>query len=235
MEGKIEHKDRQYYMDECYRLRSELKKCREQLALTKKIPLDTQEAFKNLQNHLKEKQQTINKLKTKLCVLKQNKPTSKQKETINKLREENLKLSIDNKSLRKNISTIIDTTKLKLENETLQTCLQTLTTKNKAVFKNYYDKAILQPDDIQISIGTVILDFEYTFIFQKLFEMHLFDFIVDKQDPDNKTIEDTRNLISICKTFSTSLIKNQIYKPTMNVKEVKDSIRKFVKPYIEIR
>ena len=221
MGGKIEHKDRQYYMDECYRLRNELKKCREQLALTKKIPLDTQEAFKNLQNQLKEKQQTINKLKTKLCVLKQNRPTIKQKETINKLREENLKLSIDNKSLRKNISTIIDTTKLKLENETLQICLQTLTTKNKAVFKNYYDK--------------VILDFEYTFIFQKLFEMHLFDFIVDKQDPDNKTIEDTRNLISICKTFSTSLIKNQIYKPTMNVKEIKDSIRKFVKPYIEIR
>ena len=71
-----------------------------------------------------------------------------------------------------------------------------------------FNKLIQKEDKSRLSFRTVLLDLEYLFLFQKLFEMHVFDYIVDRQNPDNKTEQDTKELIKECKNYTTKILQS---------------------------
>ena len=126
--------------------------------------------------------------------------------------------------------------KLEYENQILREQLVTFMKKNKRVWsKVNYENVIMNEDKSKISFATVLLTFEYMFFYQKLFEMHVYDYIVDKQNPDNKTDEDDKKLIKICKEWSTKITINQAYRMTLKVEDFKKAFKTFVKPYIETK
>lgn len=127
--------------------------------------------------------------------------------------------------------------KLKHENIILKEQLNMFLKKNKRIWKydKNYEKILNNKDQSKISFATVLFAFEYAFLFQKLFEMFVYDFIVDKQDPDTKTDEDDKKLIQICKNWTSEIIRNQTYKTSLNVKGFKVAFRLFTGPYLETK
>ena len=208
--------------DEVYRLRSDLKKLREEIR--------TGEVYQSLKNQVESEKEKVNYLRSEICRLKQNRPTEKQREIHERLREENETLKSDNKLYKHFKSQVLS---LQRENEILKEALKTLTTKNKKVFYKYFDKLQVQEDGVRISFATVLLDFEFMFIFQKLFEMHVFDYIVDRQDPDNKTDADTKQLIRVCKIWTDEIIKNTMCQLSFNPAKFKQAFKLFTREYVE--
>lgn len=191
-------------MDLCYRLRSELKKHE-----NVKQPQTLQKSFE------KEKKQLENKVETL-------------KEKNKAYKQEILQLKTDNQSKELKITQFKAQQKKQIE--TYEEILKTFTIKNKKVFDKYL---LEKDDDIRISTSTIMLDFEYMFVFQKLFEMHVFDFIVDRQNPTDKTEADTNMLIYLCKEWSSAITKRYIFNQGLDVRELKKQFRSFVNPYIE--
>ena len=122
--------------------------------------------------------------------------------------------------------------KLTLENATLKDTLKMLVHKNKRVLGKYFEK-IDKEDKARISFTTVLLDCEYMFFFQKLFEMHTFDYIIDRQNPDDKTDLQTRQLYIDCKDFTTNLIKAMCYRTSLDVQDFKRSFKLFTSDFVE--
>ena len=216
-------KSREDYQNECYRLTFQLKKARDKLKqLTDK---NLSEKDKNI---LEEKNKTISSLNANLLYYK-NKENS-QKEEISVLKQQNAKyeriVNIDYKKLK------IENKKLVAELKVFKDFFKTFTTRNKQVFGSYFNK-LAENDKVRISMGTVILDLEYMFSFQKLFEMHVYDYIVDRQDPDNKTNQDNVNLIIACKDFTNIVFKSMAYQTTLNVPMFKRAFLNFIKDFYE--
>lgn len=124
--------------------------------------------------------------------------------------------------------------KLKLYINSYKESLKLLVFKNKQIFRKYFDK-IAEEDELKTSFNTIIIDFEYISVFMKLFEMHIFDYIVERQDPDNKTEQDTTNLIIDCKDYSMKMIKSLLYCSNVDIVKCKKSLRDFVNQYVEDR
>lgn len=226
MARRVEEKDRQYYMDECYRLRYELKALREKSASDKQNVSSA-----NYEEKLQEKSKKIQSLRTELCRLK--KEQSKKKKEY---KEEIERFTRENEVLKK--MTLFDTNcrdmvkKLSLENTNLKEALKMLVHKNKRVLGQYFER-IDREDKVRVSFATVLLDFEYMFFFQKLFEMHTFDYIIDRQDPDDKTDLQTKQLYMNCKDFTTNLIKSICYRTGIDVQSFKRSFKTFTDDFIE--
>lgn len=225
-----EYRDREWYMHRCDNLRYENKKLRETLGEFKS-GLTEDEHFQKLKQELADEKKTSNYLRSEICRLKQRMDgTDKQKEINKRLKKENESNKVHK---TKYLACLTENKKLQLENGTLKDTLKTLVTKNKRVLGTYYHKAQEQEDGWRISFATVLLDFEFMFIFQKLFEMHVFDYIVDRQNPDNKTEYDTKQLVQTCKEWTDEIIKNQIYHITLKPDEFKKAFKTFTQNHVE--
>lgn len=222
------NKTRQYYMDECCRLKYRLKKLQETKQQSTGI-IELKRQIENLKRNLKKKQKIIDDLRD--IIDKEPKPQPVKLEKITDLKNEIQRLKLKESNISK---FAIDNTKLSLENETLKEALKVITTKNKRLYNADKLEYILNTTDRhRLSFATVLYTFEYMFIFQKLFEMYVFDYIVDRQNPDNKTDYDTKALISVCKEWTSQIISNQIPHPTLNIVKFKKAFKLFVTPYLE--
>lgn len=126
--------------------------------------------------------------------------------------------------------------KIKFERDTYQQNLDLLLKKNKRLFNYFSHKEmnkLFEEDKVRISFATVLLDLEIIHIFKRLFEMHVFDYIVDRQNPDNKTEAYTQTLISICKRFTDCVIDDQIHKEMLSPQKFKIEFNNFINQYIE--
>lgn len=158
---------------------------------------------------------------------KENKKT-KSKEIIEKLRRENSQLKNELKKFNKT-----EIAKLKYELKTSQDALKLLEFRNKRIFGIYYEKIALPEDTHRLTFATVLLDYELMFTFQKYFEMHVFDYLVDRQSPEDKTERDTIELIKICKDWTSQVIINSTTKLSPTPEVFKQAFKQFTKPYIE--
>lgn len=230
-----EEKDKQYYMDLCYRLRSKLKNSE-----GKKFEQEVYTLRRKLKTYDEQKEKEIAKLKNKLEKYKIISQSGKNiSQTIDKLKDKNKSLKLElNKSKDK-----INMLESKLKSQDLETknklysyqdMIDLAIKKNKRVIgKDIYELAEHE-DKARITLKTIMFDLENAFIFQKLFEMHIYDYIVDRQNPDNKTEEDTKNLIFICKQFTNNILRNQIYKTSLDIGMFKEIFKHFVSNYVEL-
>ena len=228
-----EEKDKQYYMDLCYRLRSKLKNSE-----GKKFEQEVYTLRRKLKTYDEQKEKEIAKLKNKLEKYKTISQSGKNiSQTIDKLKDKNKSLKLElNKSKDK-----INMLESKLKSQDLETknklysyqdMIDLAIKKNKRVIgKDIYELAEHE-DKARITLKTIMFDLENAFIFQKLFEMHIYDYIVDRQNPDNKTEEDTKNLIFICKQFTNNILRNQIYKTSLDIGMFKEIFKHFVSNYV---
>ncbi len=233
--NKSEYKDREYYMAECCRLRYKLKQLKGETS-PNFVALSNQ--IENLKNSLNEKKKIIEKLNRKLEAYAGLKPaTSSQKQKIKELKEavsklENEKQNLTNQQLELG-RLKIENTKLKLENKNLKESICTIVTKNKKVFRQYFDKLAQEEQGWRCSFGQVATDIEYMHIFQKMFEMHVFDYIVDRQDPTDKTDNDTNALITRCRNWSLNMSQNAIQAIGFDIKQFKKDFKEFTDPQID--
>lgn len=230
-----EEKDKQYYMDLCYKLRSKLKNSE-----GKKFEQEVYTLRRKLKTYDEQKEKEIAKLKNKLEKYKIISQSGKNiSQTIDKLKDKNKSLKLElNKSKDK-----INMLESKLKSQDLETknklhsyqdMIDLAIKKNKRVIgKDIYELAEHE-DKARITLKTIMFDLENAFIFQKLFEMHIYDYIVDRQNPDNKTEEDTKNLIFICKQFTNNILRNQIYKTSLDIGMFKEIFKHFVSNYVEL-
>ena len=116
---------------------------------------------------------------------------------------------------------------------TQQDIINVFLNSNKRLFNVSFNKLIQKEDKSRLSFRTVLLDLEYLFLFQKLFEMHVFDYIVDRQNPDNKTEQDTKELIKECKNYTTKLLQSFCCNDKLNILQFKESFYNFVKQFKE--
>lgn len=116
---------------------------------------------------------------------------------------------------------------------TQQDIINVFLNSNKRLFNVSFNKLIQKEDKSRLSFHTVLLDLEYLFLFQKLFEMHVFDYIVDRQNPDNKTEQDTKELIKECKNYTTKLLQSFCCNDKLNILQFKESFYNFVKQFKE--
>lgn len=169
-------------------------------------------------------------LKDFKCIEQSNKDITKLNKKLTDLTS-SLKIK-ENKVL--NNQKIID--KLTIENNTYRQAMSALVHKNKDIFKKYFNK-LSEEDDLNVSGATVLLDFEYMIVFKKLFEMHIFDYIVDRQllrRATSKEIEEENiKLISECKKFADTVIQNELLKTKIGVNEFWKDFKQFASQYIE--
>lgn len=122
---------------------------------------------------------------------------------------------------------------LEYKTSTQQDIINVFLNSNKRLFNVSFNKLIQKEDKSRLSFRTVLLDLEYLFLFQKLFEMHVFDYIVDRQNPDNKTEQDTKELIKECKNYTTKLLQSFCCNDKLNILQFKESFYNFVKQFKE--
>ncbi len=204
MPRKDETKDREYYMNECFRLRNRLK--------------NAQQKNRELKKHAKETSIAgVESLKRQNKTLL--KDMNKQQETIIHLRNK-LQLQTNKQQQHRKHAKIY------------KAILDTFTLKNKKVFHDYFEKE-LREDCIRLPISTILQDLNYAFAFVKFFEMHVFDYVVNRQNPDDKTEADTVKLIADCKEFTTHIITDYIFKEELDIKGVKREFQTWVAPYLD--
>ena len=248
-----EEKDKQYYMDLCYRLRSKLKNSegrkfeQEVYALRRKLKeYDEKKAkeFEMLKSKLKEYQELVKDTKKKeyqelakdtkqqdKTVYQTNTYQQKQSHEL-KEKNKNLKIEIDRVS-KENSRLKSEMLEIKNKFNTYQDMIKLAINKNKRVLRKDIYELAEHEDKSRVSAFTIMFDIENAFIFQKLFEMHIYDYIVDRQNPENKTEEDTKNLIFICKQFTNNILRNQIYQLNLDIGKFKNTFKHFVSNYIE--
>lgn len=245
MAKKDEEKTREYYMEECCKLRSRLRNCetrkfenmyyalKRELAQLKQTTQENDSMTKEGTQHNKKEKDLTNPIKElKNSFQKEKKQLENKVETLKEknkaYKQEIFQLKANNQTLELKLTQFKAQQKKQIE--TYEEILKTFTIKNKKVFDKYL---LEKDDDIRISTSTIMLDFEYMFVFQKLFEMHVFDYIVDRQNPTDKTEADTNMLIYLCKEWSSAITKRYIFNRGLDVRELKKQFRSFVNPYIE--
>lgn len=191
----------------------------------------TTEVYKNLQERLEMALKRYRAKNTEINQLK--KRINKKNENIKALKSELKKQKAETDLLSRINRLKTDKAKLKLELETYKTILDNLIIQNRRVLGSYFRKTKGIPDEMRTSFTTVLLDFEYMFNFQKLFEMHVYDYIVDRQDPDTKTDLDDRILIYACKKFSNEVINELQSYTNIDVEAFKKKFKDFAKSYTE--
>lgn len=236
-----EEKDKQYYMDLCYRLRSKLKNSegrkfeQEVYALRRKLKeYDEKKAkeFEMLKNKLKEYQELAKDTKQQDKTVYQT--NAYQQKQMHELKEKNKNFIIEIDRVSKENSRLkSEMLEIKNKFNTYQDMIKLAINKNKRVLRKDIYELAEHEDKSRISAFTIMFDIENAFIFQKLFEMHIYDYIVDRQNPENKTEEDTKNLIFICKQFTNNILRNQIYQLNLDIGKFKNSFKYFVSNYIE--
>lgn len=142
---------------------------------------------------------------------------------------ENLRLK--NKQLEENSNFLSkQNLKYKTELQTLKDCMSKLTYKNKGILKEYFNNS---EEVFVVSFDSVILSLQYLLIFKKLFELNIFDYIVDRQFVNNKTADYDNMLINICSSFSSEMI-NKYMNEDFNKKDFKKIFTNFVCPFLEV-
>lgn len=101
----------------------------------------------------------------------------------------------------------------------------------KAVGKDFGELA-QRKDIARTNFKTILFDLEAVFLFQKLFEMHTFDYIVDRQNVDDFTAQQNTNLICECKSFTNALLFNLTLTPALNIRKFKSCFKGFVKEFV---
>lgn len=238
---KNEEKTREYYMAECDRLRSRLRNCesrkfeQEVYSLrnqVKKLKEEINGNYTPEANSNKAKQQSYNQLK-KLYNEELTK-TKRLSSMVYKLKTE--RLNIDNY-----YKTIIDEIERSYKTDTkrvefLETSLaeidEFLKKRLTEAFNLEYGKILSFKDQDKISMNTLLLDLTNVFLSFKLFDMHLFDYIVARQDPDEKTDKDTACLVTWCSVYSKKLYDLLKNESKLNFRKYKELIRKFAKENI---
>ena len=147
--------------------------------------------------------------------------------SVEKLKQE--KVELQNKIYKQ----FSDNQKMKIDLNTYKENLKLMITKNKRIFGHYFEK-LGEVDEFKISTSAIILDFEYVIAFQKFLEMHIYDYIVDRQYSVSKTEEENQNLIQICKEFTNKVFKNDIYKTSVGVETFKKDFLEFSSKFIEV-
>lgn len=131
---------------------------------------------------------------------------------------------------------------LEKENQTYSEVLNTFIKQNKRLFnihgsKNAEEIAESTTNSL-ISIRTVILDMEYAFTYQKLLEMHVCDYIIDKLFVLRLLNLVSDNVLNVMfyntRQFVTRIIQNQAPHQMLNVEVFKLSLRSYVKEQIEM-
>ena len=117
----------------------------------------------------------------------------------------------------------------------LKEALLIFDTKNKRLFTHLkvFEEILTTEDKFRISKYTVLLALEYMIFYKKVFEMYVFDYIVDRQNPDNKTDKDTEILIKTCKIWTNSIISETIENPNFNPKMFIKKFNDFTSKYVE--
>lgn len=164
----------------------------------------------------------------------------KQSQLINKTLRYNLKeLEKEYETIKEKINKSkqisFENIKLRESNASLFNMLEAVTKENKRLYgrEKRFDDIKKTMDGWRISIHTIYTTFEYVFIYQKLFEMFIFDFIVDRQNPDNKTEKDTEELVKICKSWTNEILTNQIPRQKLNMREFRQAFNTFTNEYVE--
>ena len=136
--------------------------------------------------------------------------------------------------LKNNIkSDSLQMSRLEEENKVLKNALELLTIKNFRVFRGYF-KTLEKPDTWNCSFSTVLLDIELMFIFHKLFQLHIFDYIVNRQNPFNKTDKDTIFLAKLCNTWANNIAVNVIHEQDFSPVEFKSKFKRFTSHHVEL-
>ena len=144
-----------------------------------------------------------------------------------------------NKYIKLNTMLAQDNQKLKLENNKLfkenQIQKNTLTAffARCSVSLASFSALEIPEKKIRLPFNNVFVALEYMLLFQKLFEMYVFDYIIDRQNPDNKTEEDTKALIINCKAYTDKIIHNLTYSRGIDTKAFKKSFKEFAKRYVD--
>ena len=128
-------------------------------------------------------------------------------------------------------SLLNENTKLKTEIDSLKECLSSLMYKHGGVLKEYFNNT---NDDESVSFDSVILSLKYMFLFRKLFELNIFDFIIDRQSPDGKSVNYDSKLINLCNSFSSDIIIKYLNND-IKTKDFKKEFYTFARPYLERR
>jgi len=248
MAKKNEEKTREYYMAECDRLRNKLKNCEnrkfenEVYSLRRQVKALKEERDRNYIPLPKTNTEKVSKASIKKETYFQLKKqyneeiakTSRLSSIVHKLQTERLNIDKYYKTIIDEIerSYKIDTKRVEFLETSLVEIDEFLKKRLTNAFNMEYKNILLFEDQDKISMKTLLLDLVNVFLSLKLFEMHLFDYIIARQDPDEKTEYDTIILIKQCAAYSKELydlVKNE---KQLNFEKYEKLIRKFVKENI---
>lgn len=159
-----------------------------------------------------------------------------------KLKQEMLSATLSKSELIKSGLNELQTKVLELEkqNSTYKNLLDIFIKQNKRVFYKHNATAEELAQETEKSITSmrmVILDFEYTFTGQKLFEMHICDCIIDKLFVLGKLSKISDDALKVMftntKHYVISLIQNQALHDKLNIEALRASLRAYVKGQIK--
>lgn len=229
-------KTREYYMEECCRLRSKLKNCESRKFENEVYKLRKQ--LKELREGIKED-------------AKNNEKTVKYRDLKHKLEEEQAKndrllslvkdLKTQLLNIDKKYQIIISGVEKKYKNEMkkekfLKSSLSELksfvTERLSRSFGMEYDKILNFQDSCKISTKTIFLDLINIFLSLKLFEMHLSDYIIDRQNPDEKTEYDTILLFKQSHDFSIRVFDKLKFENEIDLKKYAKMIKAFIQNFL---
>ncbi len=236
MPKKDDLKTREYYIEECCRLRNKLKNCE-----NRKFENEVYKLRKQLKELREGKKEDV----------KNNEKTVKYRDLKHKLEEEQSKndrllaLVKDLKTQLLNIDlkyqNIIsekekiyknDKRKIKLLTTSINDFEDFLKQRLSRIFNMEYRDIILFKDNNKISTKTILFDLINIFLSLKLFEINLADYVIDRQDPDTQTDYDTILLFKQCHEFSIALLDKLKFENEIDFQKYDKIIKAFIQNFL---
>lgn len=131
-------------------------------------------------------------------------------------------------------------TLLEKKMETNKVIVDALIKQNKLIFRPAFNSATNQfkrEEDCITTIYTVISDFENAFVYQKLFEMHLCDCIIDKLYGLRKLdyISDNRleELFNETRNFMSYIVIKEVKNERLQLKELKEALYIYINKWVK--
>lgn len=155
------------------------------------------------------------------------------KQVLNNMRKEFKKLHLKFEELtQSNKQLIIQNIALKYDYEVMQKIVNKLVTENTKIIHRDFEGLAKHKDIARCSFKTILYDLECIYLYVKLFEMNVFDFIVDRQSAE-KTDKETMQLISQCKAFTNKILLDNAFKGLLDIDKFKRDFKHFAKDKIE--
>lgn len=155
------------------------------------------------------------------------------KQVLENMRKEFKKLYLKFEELTQtNKQLIVQNTALKYDYEVMQKIVNKLVAENIKVMHRDFKGLSEHRDIARCSFKTIIYNLECIYFYVKLFEMNVFDFIVDRQSIE-KTDKETMQLISESKVFTNKILLDNVFKGLLDLDKFKKDFKHFAKDKIE--